>query len=77
MQVREYGSPGLGGMYGDEHDDGYSQTGGSYCAAVYQQRPELTRMNYFNLDISLFKAFEGGRTTFSDPQINHKVRYTF
>jgi hypothetical protein len=51
MQVREYESPGLGGMYGDEHDDGYSQTGGSYCAAVYQQRPELTSTNYFKHEL--------------------------
>jgi hypothetical protein len=51
-------------MYGDEHDDGYSQTGGSYCAAVYQQRTELTSTNYPNLDIVVFKAFEGGVDTF-------------
>jgi hypothetical protein len=43
-QIREYESPGLWGMYGDEHDDVYSQTGISYWTAVYQQHKELTSL---------------------------------
>jgi hypothetical protein len=45
MQVREYGSPGLLGMYGDEHDDGYLRKGNPYWGAVYQLCLELASVN--------------------------------
>jgi hypothetical protein len=48
-QVRGYESSGLEGMYGDGHDDGYSRTGLSCWAAVYQQRTKLTSMNIYML----------------------------
>ncbi len=62
MQVREYGSPGLLGMYGDEHDDGYSRKGNSYWGAVYQVRVEFASMNRMSLGsgmILMITALEG------------------